>query len=226
MTAACAPTKKSARTLAFHPHRAQLGVDRRPHRGDRHDGHIFPGRGHALCGDKHIHPPRIRPAVAGERFRIGFHPWRGGWLRSLSVLCRFHFIGNRGHGRWLGNDGDGITGAITSDYRRRASENVLDVVSASTISIDFDDPAGTTNVFGSPNALPMEGITSFGDSGCGTFVDFGAGPMDSGYYGHCPGNGHAIAAHAMAGHHGIRGEPPAIPQACIRCRCYRFRGTR
>jgi hypothetical protein len=72
--------------------------------------------------------------------------------------------------------GDGITGAITEDYTKRAFQNALDVVLASEISVDFDNPAGTASAFGSSSALSMEGITAFGDSGGGTFVDFGGGP--------------------------------------------------
>lgn len=75
----------------------------------------------------------------------------------------------------FGTTGDGNTGAITTDYRKRGFQNALDIIGPFGIEMDFDNPAGTSNVFGSPSALPLEGMTAFGDSGGGTFVDFGGG---------------------------------------------------
>jgi hypothetical protein len=92
-----------------------------------------------------------------------------------------------------GHRGTGETGAITNDGLRRAGQNILDAtgdeipntvagwpISPHLIFADFDDPDDVDgfNYFGG-DALPLdlEYMIASGDSGGGTFVDFGDGPV-------------------------------------------------
>lgn len=72
--------------------------------------------------------------------------------------------------------GTGLTGAIDLDGLKRGFMNTVDAATASYYEADFDDPDGTSSVLGSPDALPMEGITAFVDSGGALIADLGSGP--------------------------------------------------
>ncbi|MCE9589560.1 MAG: trypsin-like serine protease [Planctomycetes bacterium] len=75
-----------------------------------------------------------------------------------------------------GMTGTGLTGATTFDSLKRAGQNTLDVLyrtgsATRMLGTDFDNPSGTSNVYGSSTALNLEYLTSFGDSGGGAFID-------------------------------------------------------
>lgn len=89
-----------------------------------------------------------------------------------------------------GDRGTGETGALTNDGLRRAGQNIFDATGADIpttaggplsphiMFADFDDPGNEDgyNYFGGdPLPLDMEYATASGDSGGGTFIDFGDG---------------------------------------------------
>lgn len=122
-----------------------------------------------------IHPAYDADTLAND-FALGFIPGGVPGYAPSPYFAGSIVPGTMATSVGWGMTGDGNTGAITTDYRRRGFQNALDVIGPWGIDMDFDNPAGTSNVFGSPGALPLEGMTAYGDSGGGTFVDFGGGP--------------------------------------------------
>ena len=75
-----------------------------------------------------------------------------------------------------GQNGRGDAFAGTIDGKRRAMNNMVDLV-GTTIQADFDNPDGSTSSLGTNVALDLEGSTGGGDSGGPIIVDFGNGPV-------------------------------------------------
>jgi hypothetical protein len=78
-----------------------------------------------------------------------------------------------------GLQGDGNGAPLVSANNELAANNAIDhfgnlnFLNNFTYELDFDNPAGTTNTFGSAQPLPLEGSPCFGDSGGPLFVDVG-----------------------------------------------------
>jgi len=75
-----------------------------------------------------------------------------------------------------GMTGTGLTGATTFDSVKRAGQNAIDAFyrtgrTSRMFGVDFDDPNGSTQVYGDSAALELEYLTSFGDSGGGVYID-------------------------------------------------------
>ncbi|MEM7315615.1 MAG: trypsin-like serine protease, partial [Planctomycetota bacterium] len=64
----------------------------------------------------------------------------------------------------FGSHGNGLNFNFADDNRKRAAQNIIDVV-GQTIETDFDHPNGSTNSTGSSQPLGLEGTTAAGDSG-------------------------------------------------------------
>ncbi len=85
-------------------------------------------------------------------------------------------VGSVGTPVGFGVTGDGITGATTLDGNKRAGNNVIDGFfrtpgrTPRVFGMDFDNPNGSTNVFGSSAAQNLEYLTAFGDSGGPVFI--------------------------------------------------------
>jgi hypothetical protein len=83
----------------------------------------------------------------------------------------------------FGKTGTGLTGAIISDGKKRAGQNVIDVATPSlgaekyrVLRADFDNPTNPyDNRYGSSAPLQLEYLIASGDSGGGVFIDDGSG---------------------------------------------------
>ncbi|HOX59007.1 MAG TPA: trypsin-like serine protease [Candidatus Paceibacterota bacterium] len=74
----------------------------------------------------------------------------------------------------FGMTGTGLTGANTTDLKRRACQNLPDGDYGSPavlLGSDFDNPHSPADSdFGDPAPLPLEGLPAYGDSGGGVFL--------------------------------------------------------
>lgn len=114
---------------------------------------------------------------------------------ELMVLSAQNPVGEVGTLVGYGDFGTGFGSSGAVDGRRRAAQNVIDVLlpfgdtedEIGTLEADFDHPSGTTNTlddeFGVPSdaePLPLEGTSAPGDSGGPLLVDFGNGYVQVG----------------------------------------------
>ncbi|MBM3584839.1 MAG: trypsin-like serine protease [Alphaproteobacteria bacterium] len=88
-------------------------------------------------------------------------------------------IGRTGHAVGFGRTGTGLTGAVTSDQKKRAGSNKIDklmVTPGATDRIllsDFDRPGmSSESSMGSSTPISREFLIAAGDSGGGLFVNF------------------------------------------------------
>jgi len=78
-----------------------------------------------------------------------------------------------------GLQGDGNGNPLVGANNELAANNTIDhfgnlqFLFNFTYELDFDNPSGTTNTFGSPLPLPVEGSPCFGDSGGPLFINVG-----------------------------------------------------
>jgi len=86
-----------------------------------------------------------------------------------------------------GMTGTGLTGATTLDWKKRAGQNVVDVLyaglgkDAKILLTDFDNPRNPKDsAYGSSKPLSLEFMTAPGDSGGGLFIDSKSGPLLAG----------------------------------------------
>ena len=102
-------------------------------------------------------------------------------------------LGRVGTAVGWGQTGTGLTGTVPgSGGTKRAGRNVLDLLGSAIVDgngdrwderlliADFDSPDGDANTLGpagDATPLDLEYMFTFGDSGGGTFVDFGGGPV-------------------------------------------------
>jgi hypothetical protein len=94
-------------------------------------------------------------------------------------------LGRAGVSVGYGATGNGLTGFVPgTEGTRRAGENTFDALGSAFgfsdhfLVADFDDPANADprNPLGEPLPLNLEYSVAGGDSGGGTFMDFGSGP--------------------------------------------------
>ncbi|MEE8452394.1 MAG: trypsin-like serine protease, partial [Thermoguttaceae bacterium] len=92
-------------------------------------------------------------------------------------------LGEVGTSVGFGMTGTGLTGAVDFDGEKRAGRNDIDVWlrtpgrTPRVFMSDFDNPAGTENVWGSNEPLPLEYLIAPGDSGGGVFANFGGSEL-------------------------------------------------
>lgn len=94
-------------------------------------------------------------------------------------------VGRVGTAVGFGYSGTGSAGQSGGGLgSKRAGSNVIDTtgtyfsdVSGNILMNDFDNPNGSTSTFGDASALANESIITQGDSGGGTFIDLGTGPV-------------------------------------------------
>ncbi len=85
-------------------------------------------------------------------------------------------VGEVGTPVGFGMTGTGLTGVTTLDGYKRAGNNVIDGFfrtpgkTPRVFGMDFDNPNGSTNVFGSSAAEDLEYLIAFGDSGGPVFI--------------------------------------------------------
>ena len=70
-----------------------------------------------------------------------------------------------------GKTGVGTTGATKLDFRKRAGQNAIDLISSNVLYSDFDNPANPRlNLLGSSSPVNLEYSIAPGDSGGGLFI--------------------------------------------------------
>jgi Trypsin/PEP-CTERM motif len=100
------------------------------------------------------------------------------WNVSPALLYTgFDEVGKVGIHVGFGNTGNGLTGSIYSDGRKRGAYNAVDATggvfgwSNRLLLSDFDSPWYSSNRLGSPVPFGLEGSTAVGDSGGALFIN-------------------------------------------------------
>ncbi|MEI7869967.1 MAG: trypsin-like serine protease [Candidatus Methylumidiphilus sp.] len=82
-----------------------------------------------------------------------------------------------------GDQGTGVQSGLVGAAARLAAMNLIDTGGIMGLETDFDKSDGSTNTFGNPYPIALEGTTCYGDSGGPLYIQGGGvvGVLSSGY---------------------------------------------